>query len=49
MFDQKMQHVAVSAEHLNQFELEGNTFLDIPVTKCGALLPAWNGIERDLH
>jgi hypothetical protein len=27
-FDHKVQHVAVSAEHVNQFELEGNTFLE---------------------
>jgi hypothetical protein len=27
-FDQKMQCVAVSAEHLHHFELEGNTFLE---------------------
>jgi hypothetical protein len=28
MIDQKAQHVAVSAEHLHQFEMEGNTFLE---------------------
>jgi hypothetical protein len=28
MFNQKVQHVAVSAEHLQLFELEGNIFLE---------------------
>jgi hypothetical protein len=32
MFNRKVQHVAVSAKHLHQFELEVNTFLERMVT-----------------
>jgi hypothetical protein len=60
IFNRKAQHVAVSAEHLHWFELEGSTFLECIVTcdetECTSLLqsqsiPAWNDVtrKRNLH
>jgi hypothetical protein len=43
MFDLKAQRVAMSAEHLHQFELEGNTFLQ----QMGALLHS--GVKAVQH